>query len=290
MKTEIESQQRSNTWVIMELVPFMTVLIVSAFAATSVYAADVLVGVHVEPSKRVSLDKIDHSQWDDLLHKYVNTNGQVNYTSWKESKIDAQALQSYLSHLSQANLKGTQEEKLAYWINAYNAVTIWGILREYPTSSIRNHTAKIFGYNIWEDLKLRVVGKEVSLDQMEHQILRKMGEPRIHFAIVCASIGCPRLLNEAYTPSKLDQQLSANAKHFFNDRTKFRYSASDKTFYVSSILDWFGEDFGASDKARLQRIASWLPDKTAQQVAHAGQGSFSFLEYDWDLNDQKQGN
>ena len=105
-----------------------------------------------------------------------------------------------INGLSQANPQAhsTRHAKLAFWINAYNAVTVHGILREYPTSSIRNHTAKLAGYNIWKDLQLAIGGRAYSLDTMEHMILRPEREPQIHFAIVCASIGLSRLLNEAY--------------------------------------------------------------------------------------------
>ncbi len=198
-----------------------------------------------------------------------------------------EALDRYLQLLSYSNGQGTQAEKLAFWSNAYNAVTVKGILKEYPTSSIRNHTAKLFGYNIWKNLKLVAGGKPVSLDEMEHQVLRKMGEPRIHFAIVCASIGCPRLLNEAYVADKLDSQLTINAKAFFADPSKFRYDASRSVFYISPILEWFGEDFGSSQAAQLKTISAWLPDATAQQAAAAGKGSMSFVDYDWGLNDRK---
>jgi hypothetical protein len=165
-------------------------------------AADVLVGAKVAAARQIPLDQIDHSVWDGLLKKYVDDKGLVNYKAWKANAGDAQALDQYLAHLSQSNDNGTKEQQLAFWINTYNAVTVKGILREYPTTSIRNHTAKILGYNIWKNLKLIVGGKSVSLHEMEHQVLRKMGEPRIHFAIVCASIGCPRLLNEAYVAER----------------------------------------------------------------------------------------
>lgn len=250
-------------------------------------AADVIVGANVAAVKQIPLDQIGHTVWDELLKKYVDVKGMVNYKAWKANSADTQALDQYLVHLSHSNGKGTKEQQLALWINAYNSVTIKGILREYPTSSIRNHTAKLFGYNIWKNLKLVVGGKQVSLDEMEHQVLRKMGEPRIHFAIVCASIGCPRLLNEAYVPERLDAQLAVNSRAFFADASKFRYDANRKTFYVSPIIQWFGEDFGDSEPAQLKTIAPYISDSAATQAAASGRGSMSFVDYDWGLNDQK---
>ncbi len=250
-------------------------------------AEDVIVGTRMAPADRLPLGRISHATWDRLLRRYVNKRGLVDYTAWRKSADDVQVLNSYLQHLSASNGVGSHEAKIAFWINAYNAVTVSGILREYPTSSIRNHTARWIGYNIWKNLKLIVGEQPISLDAMEHQILRKMGEPRIHFAIVCASMGCPRLLDEAYDATRLDKQLTLNAQLFFSDRTKFRYDASSQTFFVSPILDWFGEDFGSTPSARLRRIAEWLPDVDSQQAAAAGKGKMTFVDYDWSLNDQK---
>ncbi|QDV25520.1 DUF547 domain-containing protein [Aureliella helgolandensis] len=253
----------------------------------TIRAADAYLGGKVAVEHQIPLSRIEHSIWNDLLHKYVNQQGMVQYTTWKSSAADMQALDKYLESLCYSNGQGTQKEKLAFWINAYNAVTVKGILKEYPTSSIRNHTAKLFGYNIWKNLKLVVGGKPISLDEIEHQVLRKMKEPRIHFAIVCASIGCPRLLSEAYVADQLDAQLTLNAESFFADPSKFRYDASRQAFSLSPILDWFGEDFGSSEATRLQTIAPWLPTPEAQQAAASGRGAITFLDYDWGLNDQK---
>jgi hypothetical protein len=252
-----------------------------------VLAADVIVGESVAAAKLVSLEQIDHAVWDGLLEKYVDGKGMVNYKGWKDNSGDLQRLDQYLAHLSHANGQGTKQQQLAFWINAYNAVTVKGILREYPTTSIRNHTAKFFGYNIWKNLRLVVGDKQVSLDEMEHQFLRKMGEPRIHFAIVCASMGCPRLLNEAYVAERLDEQLRANSKSFFADASKFRYDANRNTFYISPIIHWFGEDFGDSVPAQLKTISPYITDPAASQAAASGRGSLSFVDYDWGLNEQK---
>lgn len=253
----------------------------SAAAGSTVYVGQRGTG-------RVSMDRIDHSSWDKLLRKYVDKDGYVNYRSWHASSSDRQALSEYLNRLSQANPQAndTTDAKLAFWINAYNAVTVHGILREYPTSSIRNHTAKLFGYNIWKDLQLYVGGRAYSLEAIEHQTLRKMSEPRIHFAIVCASIGCPRLLNEAYTVDKVQHQLEINAKDFFGRSQNFRYNAQGQRFHLSSILSWFADDFGSGQTAQLRTISKWLPGNAAQDAARAGTGSISYLDYNWNLNDQ----
>ena len=113
-----------------------------------------------------------------------------------------------------------------------------------------------------------------------------MGDPRVHFAIVCASIGCPPLLNGAYLPQQLDNQLTANARRFFSDPKKFRHDASRRSIELSPIIKWFAEDFGADRAAQLRTIAPFLPDQSAQALAASGWASVSYLDYDWGLNDQ----
>ena len=240
-----------------------------------------------EARSQAPLEQVDHSTWDRLLKKYVDQDGMVNYAAWKASEADRAALKQYLAALSQAapEAKTTKEGKLAFWINAYNALTVHGILEVYPTSSIRNHTAKVLGYNIWKDLLLPVGGKKYSLEAIEHQVLRKLSEPRIHFAIVCASIGCPRLRNEAYTPDKLEEQLADNARDFFSRQKNLQVDFAARVIRVSSILDWFGTDFGPTPPAALKSLLEYMP-ADAKQVISSNSFSVSFLEYDWSLNRQ----
>ncbi|MBB3205723.1 hypothetical protein FHS27_001527 [Rhodopirellula rubra] len=192
-----------------------------------------------------------------------------------------------LSHAN-AHLNAHDEARLAFWINAYNAVTVRGILHESPAASIRNHTAKVFGYNIWKDLLLNVGSTDYSLNQIEHDVLRKTGEPRNHFAIVCASRSCPRLLNNAYTADQLETQLTLNTNAFFASGNHFRYDPTQRTFQLSSILEWFGEDFGPDQSARLRTIAPYLPSREAYDAATTAPASVAvtYLAYDWRLNDQ----
>lgn len=238
-------------------------------------------------SKPQPLDGVDHSIWDRLLKKYVDDDGMVDYAAWHASRADREALKQYLMTLSRAqpDLPTSKEGKLAFWINAYNALTIHGILRVYPTSSIRNHT-NMFGYNIWKDLLLPVGEKQYSLEAIEHEVLRKLGEPRIHFAIVCASVGCPRLRNEAYTPERLEEQLAENTRDFFSRRRNFQADFSQRRVRVSSILDWFGEDFGPTPQKALQRLATYMPDEKTRRLISSGRFAVTFLEYDWSLNEQ----
>lgn len=266
----------------------LAVLLAALASSLSLAGNQVTLGKQFPAGKRVSFDRVDHAAWDKLLHQYVDQQGMVDYRGWKASSADRQTLQQYLASLSQADpaKPASRQAKLAFWINAYNAVTIEGILREYPTTSIRNHTAKVVGYNIWDDLQLVVGDGSYSLNQMEHEILRKMGEPRIHFAIVCASVGCPPLRDEAYISERIDEQLIDNAKRFFANPGKFHAEPATREISVSPILKWFADDFGADQAAQMRTIAAYLPDKASQQLARSGQASVRYLDYDWGLNDQ----
>lgn len=251
-------------------------------------AADVILGKAAPAPERHPIDRTNHSTWNELLQKYVDEEGLVDYRAWNGNAQDRAQLDQYLAHLASADrgADSSRDARLAYWINAYNAVTVKGILREYPTNSIRNHTPKLFGYNIWKNLLLPVGDEQLSLDDIEHQILRKMNEPRIHFAIVCASIGCPRLLDEAYLPQGLDEQLTVNAEHFFQQPRHFRIDRGRNTVYLSSILDWFGEDFGDSQATQLKLISKWVPQQH-QSFMTKPNVAVRHLDYDWGLNDQK---
>ncbi len=270
---------------IKQVVTFCAVAAVVAAHGATQGGEKVYVGRRVPAAQQIPLHQVDHTPWDQLLHRYVDLQGNVNYRAWKASSSDQQRLDAYLNELSRGQPKArtTKEAKLAFWMNAYNAVTIKGILREYPTTSIRNHTARLFGYNIWKDLLLYVGGQPYGLEQIEHEVLRPMGDPRIHFGIVCASRSCPPIRNEAYLPDRVAAQLDDNAKRFFSRRENFRYV--NGKFYVSSILKWFGEDFGDSQAAVLRRIAPYLPTEEARVAARAGRGTVEYLPYDWSLNE-----
>ena len=264
--------------------------IVSLILGSDASAGDKVYVGQKEFARGRSIDTIDHASYDALLQKYVDARGNVDYKSWQASVGDVKALGEYLNRLSAVdhNVRSSRSAQLAYWINAYNAVTLKGILREYPTDSIRNHTAKLYGYNIWHDLLLYSGGNAYSLDTIEHKILRKAKEPRIHFAIVCASKSCPKLLNRAYTAEQLETQLVANTKDFFANEGNFRYDARTQRMSLSSILSWFAEDFGNDEAAQLKYIAPYLPTSQAQRAATGGNVGVHYLPYDWSLNDQSR--
>ncbi len=239
-------------------------------------------------TERISMDDIDHSAFNVLLKIYVDADGYVDYAGWKASATDRDTLQTYLGELSRADGQkpARRQAELAFWVNAYNAVTLEGILREYPTPSIRKHTSMLGGYNIWKHLPLRVGDEAFSLERIENEILRPMGEPRIHFAIVCASVGCPRLLNEAYSADKLEEQLATNTRDFFSRGQNIRVDAAAETIYLSSIMKWYSKDFGETQGQRLDDLADYLPPAAVAIIDKTPHVSVKYLDYDWDLNDQ----
>jgi hypothetical protein len=180
-----------------------------------------------------------------------------------------------------------RSEKLAFWINAYNALTIQGILEFYPLKSVKDKVNRILGFNIWDDYPMTVNGEKYSLNDIEHKILRKMGEPRIHFAIVCASVGCPKLRSGAYTGAKLNAQLDEQTRNFFAQPRNFRIDRDRDTVSLSSILDWFGEDFGGSDRAKLSLASKYLSEEKDREFLRLEKPKVKYLDYDWSLNEQK---
>ncbi|MBN7815627.1 DUF547 domain-containing protein [Algoriphagus sp. YJ13C] len=223
----------------------------------------------------------NHQPWSDLLKKHVNSSGMVDYEGFIKDKAK---LEAYLKTLSSARPdKNTwsREEQLAYWINAYNAFTVKLIVDNYPTKSIKDlgPALKIpLVSDVWHYKFFQIEGEDFSLDEIEHGILRKeFDEPRIHFAVNCASISCPPLLNEAFFPSKLDQQLNSQAVAFINGGV--RNKISQNSVQLSSIFSWFKGDFTDNGSLIdfLNKYSKVKIDKNAK---------ISYLDYDWNLNKQ----
>ncbi len=234
---------------------------------------------------RAGLEQYGHRAWDNLLQKYVDRNGNVDYATWQSNEQDRSTLLQYLRGMSSidASVRPSRQSEMAFWINAYNALTIEGILQLFPTKSIKDHAPDANGFNIWDDFKLPVGGTEYSLNDIEHKILRKMGDPRIHFAIVCASKSCPQLSQRAYFADSLDEQLAYSTGLFFHSSGKFSYDLQRGQIGLSPIIKWFGEDFGRSDQERLQYLSQFMP-ADAGRLAASGSATISYLDYDWGLN------
>jgi len=246
------------------------------------------VGGPCPSSQTVSPDNFDHSRFDQLLRKHVNCHGEVCYSEWAANPQDVQQLTQYLHDLGHADISSpaAREARLALGINAYNALAIFGILQEYPVISIQLLNKKDATYKIFDDLKVWLGGEYLSLNQIENAQLRPMGDPRIHFALVCAARGCPKLRNEAYTPERVDPQLTENAYDFFANRGRFRISHTKGKVLISPILKWYGEDFGANPNELISTVFAWLPAQDQQWLATNPGWRLDYLGYDWGLNDQ----
>ena len=224
---------------------------------------------------------VNHEQWGVLLNKYVNDEGDVNYKGFLDDK---KALSDYLAMVSDnpPNDDWTKNEKLAYWINAYNAFTVKLIIDHYPLKSIQDlhPTLKIPGIRtVWHKEFFKIGGEKESLNDIEHKILRKkFDEPRIHFAINCASFSCPRLLNEAYMADKLENQLAKQASYFINDPDKNKITSD--SIELSKIFSWFRGDF-TKEGTLIEFLNKYSTVKIEREA------TIKYLPYNWSLNEQK---
>ena len=224
---------------------------------------------------------VSHAAFDALLKKHVNSKGLVDY---KGFKADEKAFNQYLDLLSKnpPAASWSKPEQMAYWINAYNAFTIRLILNHYPLQSIKDIGSKIqipFVTTPWAAKFFSIGGEKKSLDEIEHGTLRKQfNDPRIHFALVCASISCPRLRSEAYTADKLDRQLDEQGKDFLNNPAKNKVSKASAQ--LSKYFDWYKGDWNDNG----QSVVKWV-NKYASTKLHPD-ANISFLDYNWNLNEQ----
>lgn len=222
--------------------------------------------------------QFDHSLFDNLLKTHVDADGWVDYDSFLE---DEETLMKYLEALKANPPKDSwsKDEQLAYWINAYNAFTIDLVLQHYPVKSIKDIGSKIqipFVNSPWDIKFIEIDGKKLDLNNIEHGIIRKQfDEPRIHFAVNCASFSCPLLRNEAFTAARLDSQLDEQTRKFINDPK--RNKISGKKAQLSKIFSWYGGDF-TKETSLKEFIAQYSEAEVTKST------KISYLDYQWQLN------
>lgn len=226
--------------------------------------------------------QVDHSQFTTLLKKHINAKNMVNY---KGFKADEKLLNQYLGLLSanEPTKKWTTNERLSYWINAYNAFTIRLILDYYDGGKLKS--IKDIGTLIpiprindgWSKKFIKIGKKTLTLNNIEHDIIRKeFAEPRIHAALVCAAKSCPPLRNEAYTGIQLNAQLDDQMRDFINDPTKNNIKTTIAK--LSPLFDWYGSDF-----TKTKPLVDWINQYSKQKLTSATK--IDFNGYDWGLND-----
>lgn len=261
--------------------------------------------------EEVKTDSFDHSYatYNSLLNQYV-INARVNYEGFINSRAEFETFLRALGSVDKDVFESwTEEQRLAFWINAYNAFTIKAIIDHYPIK--RSFTLVGIFYapsdsilqikGVWTKLQFRALGNMVTLDEIEHQILRKkFNEPRIHMAINCASISCPDLRNEAYTPEKLEEQLADASINFVNNPDKGVYvNEQSGKVKLSKIFKWFGDDFinnygskklfnnySLKENAVLNFTSEYIESEEVKEYLMNNKLKIGYLGYDWHLNEQ----
>ncbi len=220
---------------------------------------------------------ISHHTWDGLLQTHVSNEGNVNYEGFIQDSVKFNQYINLLQANHPNDTNWTKKEQLAYWINAYNAFTVKVIVAHYPVESIKDIAGSIpFINSTWDIRFINIEGNDYDLNNIEHNILRQdFDEPRIHFAINCASISCPKLLNEAYFAETIDKQLEQAAKTFINNPTKNQIGQNKVA--LSKIFSWFKGDF--TKKQSLLSFINQYADTSISEDA-----SVTHLDYNWGLN------
>ncbi len=241
------------------------------------------------------------------LRAYVDDRGLVNYRELKANRQDIDSFAASIANLEPSVYdQWSEEDKIVFLINAYNALTLEAIISNYPikaslTRSVlypKNSIRQIPG--VWDNLDFLVMGRSTTLDHIEHEMLRKdFNEPRIHVALVCAALGCPPLRNEPYSGEQLDAQLHDQSRKFLASPQKFRIDREKGVVYLSLIFKWYGTDFerrfaandgfGAhsrAERALLSYVSDFLSVEDRDYFA-TGKYSIQYLDYDWSLNEQR---
>lgn len=235
-------------------------------------------------SDQSSTAKVDHGAWDRLLAAYVVVGADgLNRVDYRRFKAEgAGALAAYLEALQAVDVdKLNKDEQFAFWVNLYNAKTIDIVLQHYPVETIRDIDISpgLFANGPWGKKVVRVNGIELSLDDIEHEILRPIWrDPRVHYAVNCASIGCPNLMTKAFTGPTLGAMLDAGARAYVNSPRGLRLDGGRAT--VSKIYKWFSEDFGGDTKGVLSHIRRYTDAGRLESVTRIAD-----YDYDWSLND-----
>ncbi len=250
--------------------------------------------------------QLDYSMYASVLTKHVDDQGGVDYQAIKTNRIELDAFTDSLASLDQTSYDAWPEnDQLALWINAYNALTLKVILDNYPVKASfigslrfpKNSIRQISG--VWDKIKFNVMGRNITLNDIEHTIIRKkFAEPRIHFALVCASGGCPSLRNEPFYGKRLGEQLDDQVRDMIAVSSKFRVDHSRKTIFLSKIFEWYGDDFTGQFKpskptagnsvkqhASTNFLAKYVDEETRKALLST-EYRISYLKYDWSLNQQ----
>jgi hypothetical protein len=220
--------------------------------------------------------KIDHSAFDKLLKENVDDKGMVDYKAFQYNKL----FEEYLNQIATSDLSKTKpDEKLAFYINAYNALTIKNVLNYYPIGSPMD----VEGF--FKEKKFKVAGMDLSLDELEHKHVLPINNVLPHFGLVCAAVSCPKLIRKAYSSETVLNQLKINAREFLNDESKNRLEKESKILYLSSIFKWFRKSF-EEEYITLQEAVKTYMNEDDKKFLNQNEVEIQFLKYNWKLNSQ----
>lgn len=224
---------------------------------------------------------ISHDLFTQVLQEHVHK-GRIDYA---KLKANPETFEKYLDQLATAEPdKMAYNEQMSFWINAYNALVIKGVIDHYPIKSVK----KVKWFNgFFSRLKFQVAGETYSLDNIEHDIIRKeFVDPRIHFALICASIGCPLIENTSFQPETVEERLDSVTLKFVTNPEKVRLDRDKRRVYLSKIFKWYKKDFTEGYEGVADFLSDYLSPEDAEFVA-AKDVKFHYLDYDWNLNDIK---
>lgn len=267
------------------LLPAVTLISLSSVARAALFVPESDLWDIWAASDEASMATIDHSRWQEILDRYLVTDHPSGVNRFEYGAItdgDKSLLRGYLGTLQALDPRSfSRAEQRAYWINLYNAVTVELVVDHYPVRSIRKINGGLLGLGPWSDTVVVVAGESLSLNDIEHRILRPIyADPRIHYAVNCASLGCPNLAGRAYTAANTESLLEAGARAYVNHPRGV--DLADGKLRVSSIYKWFKVDFGGTDERLIQHLGQYAEPELAQRLA-AYDGKIRY-DYDWDLN------
>ena len=244
-----------------------------------------------DASNEANAERIEHGSWQSLLNRYLHVHrsgiNRFDYAALKANAKDTSRLANYLAQLQRLDPRDySRAEQKAYWINLYNALTVQVVLEAYPVNSIRDISGSFLGGLIvpgpWDDAIAHVAGLDLSLDDIEHGILRPIyRDNRIHYGANCASLGCPNLLPTAFTGANTETLLDSGAREYVNHPRGVAF-IDDDSIVISSIYDWYVEDFGGTEEGAIKHLIQYADQELAERL-RGFEGTVEY-DYDWGLN------
>ncbi len=281
----ITERGRSCLWIAVSLLVAMLVAVAAHAQSAKLIPA-------WDASDENSVARIDHGAWQDILNDYLHVHdsgvNRFDYGALKASARDFAKLASYLASLQSLDPRDySRAEQKAYWINFYNALTVQVVADAYPVKSIKDISESLLGSlgifgGPWDDVHAKVAGLDLTLNNIEHGILRPIWrDNRIHYAVNCASYGCPNLCPTAFTTDNTEELLDAGARAYVNHPRGVEFM-DDDFIIISSIYKWYAADFGGTEKSVIEHLVKYA-DKALAARLRKFTGSVDY-EYDWNLN------